>query len=79
MRQPSELSGAIRTARPMLASVLVLALAAACALLLTLPGQTVTTKYVLDLFIHLDGAHRVVSGQVPNRDLHTSRGPLTRH
>src|SRR3954471_14707253 len=77
MLQPSELSGAIRTARPMLASVLVLALAAACALLLTLPGQTVTTKYVLDLFIHLDGAHRVVSGQVPNRDFHTPLGPLT--
>jgi hypothetical protein len=46
------------------------------ALVLALPGQTVTTKYVNDLFIFLDGAYRIVEGQVPNRDFHSSLGPL---
>jgi hypothetical protein len=46
-------------------------------LLLALPGQTVTTAYLNDLFIFLDGAHRIVSGQVPNRDFHTALGPLS--
>jgi hypothetical protein len=46
------------------------------ALMLALPGQTVTTAYVNDLFIFLDGIHRVASGQVPNRDFHTALGPL---
>jgi hypothetical protein len=46
------------------------------ALLLALPGETITTAYMNDLFIFLDGAHRVVSGQVPNRDFHTALGPL---
>src|SRR3712207_6575958 len=50
--------------------------AAAFGLLLALPGQTVTTAYLNDLFIFLDGAHRVASGQVPNRDFHTALGPL---
>jgi hypothetical protein len=54
----------------------VLLIAAACALLLILPGETVVTKYVNDLFIFLDGAHRVASGQVPNRDFHAALGPL---
>jgi hypothetical protein len=47
-----------------------------CALLLVLPGQTVVSVYANDLFIFLDGAHRVASGQVPNRDFHTALGPL---
>jgi hypothetical protein len=47
------------------------------ALLLALPGQTVTTVYVNDLFIFLDGAYRIDQGQVPNRDFHTALGPLT--
>ena len=55
---------------------LILSMAAVCALLLALPGRTVTTAYLNDLFIFLDGAHRVVSGQVPNRDFHTALGPL---
>jgi hypothetical protein len=55
----------------------ILAAATAFALLLALPGQTVTTAYVNDLFIFLDGAHRVSSGQVPNRDFHTALGPFT--
>src|SRR5918997_648468 len=53
-----------------------LIMAAVCALLLAVPGQSATAKYVNDLFIFLDGAHRVVSGQVPNRDFHTVLGPL---
>ncbi len=51
--------------------------AAAFGLLLALPGQTVTTAYLNDLFIFLDGAHRIASGQVPNRDFHTALGPLS--
>ncbi|HEX2146910.1 MAG TPA: hypothetical protein VHG11_04575, partial [Pseudorhizobium sp.] len=46
------------------------------AALLVLPGRTVTSKYVNDLFIFLDGAYRIWNGQVPNIDFHTSLGPL---
>lgn len=56
---------------------LLLAIAAICALLLVLPGVTITTSYLNDLFIFLDGAHRIASGQVPNRDFHTPLGPLS--
>lgn len=56
---------------------ILLAIAVLCALLLTLPGVTVITSYVNDLFIFLDGAHRITSGQVPNRDFHTALGPLS--
>lgn len=56
---------------------LVLAASLVCALLLALPGQTVTTVYVNDLLIFLDGAHRIAWGQVPNRDFHTALGPLS--
>jgi hypothetical protein len=62
--------------RPAHVALIVLAMAAGCALLLALPGQTVTTKYLNDLFIFLDGAHRVTLGQVPNRDFHTALGPI---
>jgi hypothetical protein len=54
----------------------IVAFALLCALLLAVPGSTVTTAYVNDLFIFLDGAHRVAAGQVPNRDFHTALGPL---
>ncbi|CAA9306829.1 MAG: FIG00986277: hypothetical protein, partial [uncultured Microvirga sp.] len=54
----------------------VLGMAVAGALLLALPGETVTTAYLNDLFIFLDGAHRIMAGQVPNRDFHTPLGPL---
>ncbi|MBM6580057.1 hypothetical protein ILT44_07690 [Microvirga sp. BT689] len=57
--------------------VVLLAAAALFALLLAAPGQTVTTAYLNDLFIFLDGAHRIASGQVPNRDFHTALGPLS--
>lgn len=43
---------------------------------LALPGRTITTKYVNDLFIFLDGSYRIWSGQVPNLDFHSSLGPL---
>lgn len=57
--------------------IFVLALAAVCALLLALPGQTATTKYTNDLLVFLDGAYRISWGQVPNRDFHTALGPLS--
>jgi hypothetical protein len=64
-------------ARPALpVRTLILAFAAVCALALALPRMTVTTVYVNDLLIFLDGAHRIASGQVPNRDFHTALGPL---
>ncbi len=56
--------------------VILLALAAAFALMLALPGQSVATKYLNDLFLILDSAYRVAGGQVPNRDFHTILGPL---
>lgn len=46
------------------------------AFLLAAPGRTVTTAFVNDLLIFLDGAHRIHWGQVPNRDFHSSLGPL---
>jgi hypothetical protein len=48
-----------------------------CAVLLVLPGRTVTTAYLNDLVIFLDAAHRIAWGQVPNRDFHSALGPLT--
>jgi hypothetical protein len=63
-------------ARPATVAIFVLVLAVVCAAMLALPGETVVTKYVNDLFIFLDGAHRVASGQVPNRDFHAALGPL---
>jgi hypothetical protein len=47
------------------------------AAVLAAPGVTVTASYVNDLFIFLDGAHRIASGQIPNRDFHTALGPLS--
>lgn len=66
----------VLTKRPASVAMLVVAMAAICALLLALPGQTVTTKYMNDLFIFIDGVHRVSLGQVPNVDFHTALGPL---
>ncbi len=66
----------VSTIRPASVAMLVVAVAAVCALLLAGPGETVTTRYVNDLFIFLDGVHRVDQGQVPNRDFHTALGPL---
>ena len=46
------------------------------ALLLAVPARTITTAYVNDLLLFLDGANRIAFGQVPNRDFHTALGPL---
>ncbi|WP_299546311.1 hypothetical protein [uncultured Tateyamaria sp.] len=47
-----------------------------CCALLVLPGATATSMYFNDILIFLDGAYRVVHGQVPNQDFHTALGPL---
>jgi hypothetical protein len=65
-----------RIERTALTAGIIFVAAAAFAMLLALPGQTITTAYVNDLFIFIDGAYRVASGQVPNRDFHTALGPL---
>lgn len=51
--------------------------ATAFAILLAYPGVTVTASYVNDLFIFLDGAQRIASGQIPSKDFHTPLGPLS--
>lgn len=43
---------------------------------LILPGKTFSTRYVHDMMIFFDGAHRVLTGQLPHRDFHTPLGPL---
>jgi len=43
---------------------------------LILPGKTFSTRYVHDMMIFFDGAHRVLGGQIPNRDFHSPLGPL---
>jgi hypothetical protein len=76
---PQDRAGLIMPAwrkRTTTSGALLLAIAAVCALLLAVPGEIVTTKYLSDLFIILDGVHRVVSGQVPNREFHSALGPL---
>ena len=64
------------TRRPISAGTIVLALAVICALALALPGQTVATRYLKDLFLLLDQAYRIGCGQVPGRDFHSPLGPL---
>jgi hypothetical protein len=70
---------ALWRARPAVAAALILGMAAACALVLAAPGATVTTKYLPDLFVLLDGAYRAAWGQVPSRDFHTVLGPLVHY
>src|SRR4051794_20418545 len=55
---------------------LILMIVTLTALLVAGSGHTVSARYLNDLMIFLDGAHRVVSGQIPNRDFHTPMGPL---
>lgn len=57
-------------------AVLILGLGALLASLLVLPGQTVVTRAIDQLFQSYDGIHRVLSGQVPGRDLRSAAGPL---
>lgn len=47
-----------------------------CIVLLALPGVTVATKSLDELFLLVDGIHRVLAGQIPSRDFHTTLGPL---
>ncbi|MCF6371272.1 hypothetical protein [Rhizobium halophilum] len=47
-----------------------------CVVLLALPGVAVATKSLDELFLVIDGIHRVLTGQVPSRDFHTTLGPL---
>jgi hypothetical protein len=46
------------------------------AVLLITPGRSFIGIYVNDLMVFYDGAHRILEGQVPNRDFHTPLGPL---
>lgn len=46
------------------------------ALLLGIPGVTVTTRLLEELFAILDGVHRLAWGQVPNVDFRSAVGPL---
>jgi hypothetical protein len=73
---PAVRPAALGEHRPGLVAAFAFGLAAVCALLLVLPGQTVATKNLHDLFSLLDGAWRVASGQIPNQDFHTVLGPL---
>ena len=45
-------------------------------LMLISPGRTYVGQYAHDILIFLDGGHRILHGQVPNRDFHTPLGPL---
>lgn len=64
------------TPRALPVGALLLGFAVLCTLVLALPGQTVTTRYLNDLFLLLDQAYRVSWGQVPSQDFHTPLGPL---
>lgn len=56
-----------------LAAMVTMAISSA---LLIVPGTTATSMYFNDILIFLDGAYRVVHGQVPNKDFHTALGPV---
>lgn len=45
-------------------------------LIILLPGRTFNTTHIVDLMVFLDGADRILEGQVPNRDFHSAMGPL---
>jgi hypothetical protein len=62
---------------PRATGVAVALIGAAAAAALVLPEQTVSAKYLNDLMIFLDGAHRIAWGQIPHVDFHTPMGPLT--
>ncbi|WP_127752032.1 hypothetical protein [Devosia sp. 1566] len=57
-------------------ALLMFGLGVVLALVLALPGETIATRGLEDLFSILDGAHRIAWGQVPNRDFHSALGPL---
>src|SRR3569623_280463 len=45
-------------------------------LALLLPGRTYLGQYANDFMVFVDGANRILNGQVPNREFHTPLGPL---
>ena len=53
-----------------------LAYAALLLLILLLPGRTYLGNYSNDFMIFVDGAYRIVVGQIPNQDFHTPLGPI---
>lgn len=55
---------------------IILAVGLLLAVALALPGETVATRLLEDLFAILDGVQRVSWGQVPNRDFRSAFGPL---
>lgn len=64
------------TRRGAAAAWLIVGLGVLLAALLVLPGQTVVTRALDQLFQAHAGIHRVLSGQLPSRDFHTAAGPL---
>ncbi|WP_410217220.1 hypothetical protein [Paracoccus sp. (in: a-proteobacteria)] len=54
----------------------ILGMAIVAALLLALPGRTIATRSLEELFYIFDGVNRVLWGQVPGQDFVTSLGPL---
>lgn len=53
-----------------------LAYTAVLLLILLLPGRTYLGQYAHDFMVFVDGANRILDGQVPNGDFHTPLGPL---
>ncbi len=73
------LGGLARSAsarRASAAAWLILGLGALLAALLVLPGQTVVTRALDQVFQSYAGIHRVLSGQVPGGELRAATGPL---
>ena len=68
------MSQPIRTDRAWLVPLHVAVVTLLVAAALVVPGRTFTTVYAQDLFVFLDGAWRMVAGQLPNRDFHTPLG-----
>jgi hypothetical protein len=57
-------------------ALLTFALVALLSGLLVAPHRSYVGLYVNDLMVFYDGAHRILSGQIPNRDFHTPLGLL---
>lgn len=75
-RAPRFAVGALGRSTVAWLAVLTFALMAWLVLLLVSPGRSFVGLYVNDLMVFYDGAHRILSGQVPNRDFHTPLGLL---
>jgi hypothetical protein len=61
------------------AAIAIVVIGVACAALLAVPGRTMTTAFVNDVLIFLDGANRIAFGLAPNRDFHSALGPVVFH